>query len=173
MEWPRDPLPGWPDVGDTDAADMFARSTKRGRELAALLDPDTLVPGITEAPHRLKSNAVTVSTTADSCNVVGEDFALIVDWGHIGIGGAVMPGQGHATERAYAPEERAILGAALSALGETMFDVHLNDRAFWCSILANVWRYRLGGYHIFKKWLSYRERSILSRPLSRRSSVLL
>ena len=30
---------------------------------------------------------------------------------------------------------------------------------------AAVWDYRLGGYQVLKKWLSYRERAILDRPL--------
>ena len=29
-----------------------------------------------------------------------------------------------------------------------------------------VWSYKLGGYQVLKKWLSYRERNILARPLS-------
>ena len=47
MEWPRIPLPGWPD-GDSPgaAAELFA-SAARGRELAHLLDPETPVPGVT------------------------------------------------------------------------------------------------------------------------------
>jgi hypothetical protein len=28
-----------------------------------------------------------------------------------------------------------------------------------------VWRYTLGGYPVIKKWLSYRERTALGRPL--------
>ena len=50
MEWPRIPLPGWPDGGEADAADTLARSAARGRELAALLDPETPVPGVTQGP---------------------------------------------------------------------------------------------------------------------------
>ena len=30
---------------------------------------------------------------------------------------------------------------------------------------ANVWNYRLGGYQVLKKWLSYRERKVLGRAL--------
>jgi len=41
MEWPRIPLPGWPE-GDADgAATALARSAARDRELARLLDTDT------------------------------------------------------------------------------------------------------------------------------------
>ena len=31
---------------------------------------------------------------------------------------------------------------------------------------AAVWRYKLGGYQVLKKWLSYRDRTILARPLT-------
>ena len=31
---------------------------------------------------------------------------------------------------------------------------------------AAVWNYKLGGYEVLKKWLSYRERKVLGRPLS-------
>ena len=32
---------------------------------------------------------------------------------------------------------------------------------------------KLGGYQVFKKWLSYRERSILGRPLKPKKSSTL
>ena len=82
MEWPRIPLPGWPD-GDADgAADELAASAARGRELAALLDPDTPVPGVTEAPLRPEIAAVAVPSTTDGGNMTGGDFALTAGWGH-------------------------------------------------------------------------------------------
>ena len=55
--------------------------------------------------------------------------------------------------------------SAASILGETTFDVYLNNRAYWRNVPANVWRYKLGGYQVLKKWLSYREHTILKRPL--------
>jgi hypothetical protein len=30
---------------------------------------------------------------------------------------------------------------------------------------AEVWRFKIGGYQVIKKWLSYRERDVLGRPL--------
>ena len=48
MEWPRIPLPGWPDGTQDGAAEELAESAARGRQLAALLDSDTPVPGVTE-----------------------------------------------------------------------------------------------------------------------------
>ena len=53
----------------------------------------------------------------------------------------------------------------MSPLGETTFDVYLNGNAFWHNVPAAVWRYKLGGYQVLKKWLSYRERDLLGRPL--------
>ena len=55
--------------------------------------------------------------------------------------------------------------SAASILGETTFDIYLNDRAYWRNVPANVWHYKLGGYQVLKKWLSYRELPILKRPL--------
>ena len=63
------------------------------------------------------------------------------------------------------PAERAALGDALPALGETTFDAYLNGNAYWRNVPAAVWRYKLGGYQVLKKWLSYRERPILGQPL--------
>ena len=48
MEWPRIPLPGWPDGNAGEAAEALARSAARGRELARLLDPETPVLGVTQ-----------------------------------------------------------------------------------------------------------------------------
>ena len=166
MEWPRVPLPGWPDGADPDAATALAASAARGRDLVVLLDPEIPVPGVTTGPLRPEIAAIAVPTTTDGRNMTGGDFALTAGWGHVGAGGAVMPGQGRAIERSYTLEEREALGGALSALGETTFDAHLNDRAFWRNVPAAVWRYRLGGYQVLKKWLSYRERPILGRALS-------
>ena len=97
--------------------------------------------------------------------MTGDDFALTAGWGHFGSGDAVMPGQGCIVERAYTPDERAALDSVLPTFGEATFDVYLNARAFWRNVPAAVWGYKLGGYQVLKKWLSYRERAILDRPL--------
>ena len=201
MEWPRIPLPGWPD-GDSEgaaaaraesaagtrtrpaaagradgraafdatarpggAAAALAESAERGRELARLLDPDAPVDGVTTGTLRPEIAAVARPATLDGRNMAGGDFALTAGWGHHGAGDAVMPGQGRTVERPFTAGERAALGDALPALGDATFDVHLNDRAFWANVPAAVWSYRLGGYQVLKKWLSYRERSVLGRPL--------
>ena len=165
MEWPRIPLPGWPDGKAEGAADALAESAARGRELARLLDPDTPAPGITEGALRPEIASIAVPSTVDKRNMSGDDFALTAGWGHYGSGNAVMPGQGRIVEREYTPDERAALADALSTFGDTTFDIYLNERAFWRNVPAAIWGYKLGGYQVLKKWLSYRERDVLGRAL--------
>ncbi len=165
MGWPRIPLPNWPD-GDTEgAAKALAASAVRGRELARLLDPEVPVPGVTQGPLRPEIATIAVPATADGRNMTGDDFAVTAGWGHFGTGDTVMPGQGRIVERAYTPDEKAAMGDNIPTLGETTFDIYLNDRTFWRNVPAAVWTYKLGGYQVLKKWLSYRERAILDRPL--------
>ena len=219
MEWPRIPLPGWPDLAAPagrgalsgrgasrsahspgraggsrtaptaaqaeQAALTLAALAARGRELARLLDPETPVPGVTTGAPRPEIAAIAVPATIDGRNMSGDDFELTAGWGHFGPGQAVMPGQGRIVQRPYTPAERqALTVAAITgetgdgfpvkpgmtvegpALGETTFDVYLNDRAYWRNVPAAVWDYKLGGYQVLKKWLSYRERAILRRPLT-------
>jgi hypothetical protein len=58
------------------------------------------------------------------------------------------------------------LETALLLLGQTAFDVYLNEVAFWNGVPARVWGYTMGGYRVLKKWLSYRESAILGRDLT-------
>ncbi len=165
MEWPRIPVPGWPD-GDADSeAKALAASAAHGRELAKLLDPDVQVAGVTQGPLRPEIATIAVPATADGRNMTGDDFAVTAGWGRFGKDDAVMPGQGRIIERAYTSDEKSAIGDHVSTLGKTTFDVYLNDRAFWRNVPAAVWTYKLGGYQVLKKWLSYRERDVLDRPL--------
>ena len=51
-------------------------------------------------------------------------------------------------------------------LGESTFDIYLNEVAYWKNVPARVWEYTIGGYQVIKKWLSYREADLLGRPLT-------
>ncbi len=169
MEWPRIPLPGWPGSDSSNdsggAAEELAASAERGRELARLLDSETPVPGVTTGTLRPEIASIGVPATAGGRNMAGDDFSVTAGWGHFGTGDAVMPGQGRAEQRPYTAEERAALGDAMTTLGESTVDVYLNDRAYWRNVPINVWNYKLGGYQVLKKWLSYRESRVLGRPL--------
>ncbi len=165
MEWPRIPLPGYPNGGDANAFEKLRQSAERGRKLAALLDPETSVAGITQAPLRPEVVTIAIPTTANERNMTEEDFALTAGWGHYGQGDAVMPGQGRAMKRTFTTGERDKISDPSQALGKTTYDIHLNANAFWRNVPAAVWNYRLGGYQVLKKWLSYREQDVLGRPL--------
>ena len=164
MEWPRIPLPGYPNGGNENAAEALSQSAANGRELAALLAPDTPVPGVTQAPLRPELAAIAVPATANARQMAEADFAITVGWGRHGQGDAVMPGQGHAVERPFTAQERTSLSDSLPQLGKTTYDIHLNTNAFWRNVPTAVWHYKLGGYQVLKKWLSYREHAILQRP---------
>ena len=87
-----------------------------------------------------------------------------------------MPGRGKSISRDYTPEEIAAFGAGsgplsmtpsqiTELLGSDTLDIYLNADAYWRNVPAKVWTYKLGGYQVIKKWLSYREKDILGRSL--------
>ena len=162
MEWPRIPLPGWPHGETEGAAQAVARSAAHGRRLAALLDSES--PS-SSAVGTYWHTVIAVPSTVTGRYMEGEDFAVAAGWGHFGAGSAVMPGRGRIVERAYRPEESAVLAEHVATLGETTFDVYLNGKAFWSNVPGTVWDYKLGGYQVLKKWLSYREHKVLGRSL--------
>ena len=165
MEWPRIPLPGWGDEESQGAAAALVRSAERGRDLARLLNPDTPVPGLADGALRPGMATIAVPATTGGRNMTGEDFAVTAGWGHSGLANAVMPGQGRIIRRTLTQEERSVLDGTLLA-GDETFDMYLNAHAFWRNVPAVVWHYKLGGYQVLKKWLSYRERSVLDRALT-------
>ena len=144
MEWPRVPLPGWPEGSADGAAAELAASAARGRELAVLLDSDTPVASVTSGALTPAMAAIAVPSTTDGGNMAGDEFAVAAGWGHHGSGDAVMPGQGRVVAREYTAEERAALGDAIAGLGDTTFDVYLNERAYWRNVPARVWEYQRG-----------------------------
>ncbi len=66
-------------------------------------------------------------------------------------------------ERPSTPEEQT---PDWSWAARSTLDLYLNDVACWRNLPPGVWYYTIGGYQVIKKWLSYRERGLLGRPLS-------
>ena len=131
---------GWPRIPlPTDAGEL-SQSAAWGSCLARLLDTESDVTDLLDT-------SIAVPTTIDGQPMQPNDFNLTAGWGHFGANQAVMPGQGKVVRR-----------------GE-MVDVYLNDRAYWRDVPIEVWEYRLGGYQVLKKWLSYRESKVLGRGL--------
>ena len=155
QDWPRIPLPA--------SKSVLVASAALGREVAALLDPEGVLPKQAKA---LKSVGPITAAEGTLDPDVG-DLELTVGWGHAGKGGVTMPAKGKITLRAMTLVERgAMPEGAIGILGEQTCDVWLNERAYWRNIPLRVWEYSLGGYQVIKKWLSYREKELLDRSLT-------
>lgn len=159
QDWPRVPLP--------KDGDLLQRSADLGRQVAALLDVEHAVKGVTAGTPRPELRPLGAPTpTGDREQLSREDFAVTAGWGYTAHHGATMPGGGKYEERSLTPEEETALpDGAGERWGTTTLDVYLNDRAYWKHIPDRVWSYTLGGYPVIKKWLSYRERDVLGRRL--------
>lgn len=146
QDWPRVPLPADPGT--------LAASAALGRRVAALLDPEAEVPGVTTGAVRpdLREIAVLrhVAGEAAPLDPSAGHLAVTAGWGYLIRNGTVtMPGQG-----------------TLEAREDGGYDVYLNEVACWRNVPEPVWAYTLGGYPVLKKWLSYRERDVLGRDLT-------
>jgi len=151
--WPRIPLPG-------DAA-LLAVSAGLGEQVAALLDPDMPVPGVTAGTPRPELAAIAVPATAPGAR---RDWTLAT-WGSRSEKGVTMPGRGRTDLRPYSAAEAATEAHA-TLLGAQTRDVWMNGASYWRNIPDGVWETHIGGYQVIKKWLSYRDGSILGRPLA-------
>ena len=132
---------GWPRIPLPQSPEALSQSAQTGQRLAQLLDTESNVA------HQLDPT-IAVPTTINGQPMQPEDFHLSAGWGHYGANQAVMPGQGKVEHR-----------------GDVV-DVYLNDNAYWRDVPTEVWEYRLGGYQVLKKWLSYRESKVLGRALT-------
>ncbi len=158
QDWPRIPLPA--------AKDALLTSAALGRRIAALLDTEIPVEGVTVGAIRPEIKTIGAVSRVGGGSLLDEDFRLEARWGYAGQNGVTMPGPGRADARDYDDDERAAIAEHDGVLGDDTFDVHLNDVAYWRNIPAPVWNYTLGGYRVIKKWLSYREHELLGRALT-------
>ena len=142
QDWPRIPLPA--------THEALLHSAELGRQVAALLDPETPVPGVTTGVVRDDLKGLAVFTRIDGGPVDPQagDLDSTAGWGHAGKGGVTMPGRGRV---------ETVDGA---------LDIYLNEHCCWRNVPASVWEYTIGGYPVIKKWLSYREKALLGRGLT-------
>jgi hypothetical protein len=143
QDWPRIPRP--------KAKDSLVASAALGRQVAALLDTEAPVPGVTTGKilDELKSIAVFQRVDGKPANPETGDLDLTAGWGHGGKGGVTMPGKGKLVRR-----------------DDGAYDIYLNDNACWRNVPEAMWDYTIGGYQVIKKWLSYRENALLGRGLT-------
>jgi hypothetical protein len=171
QDWPRIPFPSHGTV--------LCASAKLGEQIATLFDTDKEIPGVTTGKLRpeLRDLAVISRVGGGDLDPVAGELAVTARWGITGRGGVTMPSTGKVVERDFTTDEYSALergaeslgltrSGVCELLGATTYDVYLNDVAYWRNIPAGVWHYMLGGYQVIKKWLSYREQSILGRDMT-------
>jgi hypothetical protein len=167
-DWPRIPYPTDPTV--------LAVSASLGATVAEILDPSAAKFG-TPFPVVRPDSLGALDTRASSFDP-DTDLGVTARWAIAGAGGRVMPSTGKLDPpRDYSAEELAAIEAAalsmeltlddaLGLLGKDCLDVYLNESVFWRGIPTGVWEFTVGGYQVIKKWLSYREKSLLGRNLT-------
>ena len=169
QDWARVPLP--------DSKELLRDSAALGRRIADLLDTESPIDRVTSGDTRPELRRVGVLSTVDGQALPKSGLRLEAGWGHHGSREVVMPGSGKYIEREWSSEERDAIvegttaqgmdsDTAFAQLGETCLEIYLNDDVYWSGIPKSVWEYRIGGYQVIKKWLSYREHSVLGRDLS-------
>ena len=142
QDWPRVPLP--------ETREALIASAALGRQIAALLDTERPVPGVTEGRVMADLRSIAIPSRIDDRQLDPDagDLDIIAGWGRAGKDGVTMPGKGKIEQH------------------ENAYDVYLNDVALWKNVPADVWDYTIGGYQVIKKWLSYREKELLGRGLT-------
>ena len=162
--WPRIPLPA--------TAEALLASAALGRQVAALLDTEAPVIGVTSGTLRPELKTIAVVSRVGGGALKPDEFALTAGWGSGGNSKPVMPGVGRV--------ERVVVGSGMGTgsphpcplpggEGESptqSINVYLNANAYWQNVPQPVWDFTIGGYQVMKKWLSYREQRVLGRALT-------
>lgn len=167
-DWPRVPLP-------TDLTHLQA-SAALGRQVAALLDTEQLVAGVTAAPYDAPF-AILGRLVREGGGALAASDLAVTNWGRGGHGAPVMPGAGNIRERTtYDTDEQQALAATAERLQLDLalvtdllgppVDVRLNDVATLKGVPTAVYDLVIGGYQVLKKWLSYRDQEVIDRPMS-------
>ncbi|NQT18769.1 MAG: N-6 DNA methylase [Planctomycetes bacterium] len=153
QDWPRIPLP--------KTKKALLKSAELGRRVAALLNTEKPVAGVTCGRIRseLRPVGIVSKTDGGALDPSAGELDLTAGWGHDGKERPCMPGKGKCEVRRQEHEQLK------KALGDETLDVYLNKVAYWSNIPRAVWEYRIGGYPVVKKWLSYREKVKLGRGL--------
>ena len=141
IDWPRIPLPQNREILEQSAA-LGARI----KNLLSMTNP-------ADDPFIINELA---TPRGDMGNLQAADY-----WGYRDGKGKVYPGGGK-TENSQGKSAEAQKFAALGI----PLRVYLNDGAYWDNVPSRAWEYRIGGFPVAKKWLSYRAGKVLGRALT-------
>ena len=164
IDWPRIPMPR--------SREALENSAELGRKVARLLDSDAPAEGVDSGAVAERFRRLGV---LDVKGPLPLDLSVRAGWGHRDGQGKVFPGSGLLEFRDWSSEEISEWVGGERKLPGRAADVYLNGRVgsggtggtgtFWGGVPEAAWDFRIGGYQVLKKWLSYREGSVLGRPL--------
>ena len=158
IDWPRIPMPR--------SREALENSAGLGRKVARLLDSDAPAEGVDSGAVAERFRRLGV---LDVKGPLPLDLSVRAGWGHRDGQGKVFPGSGLLEFRDWSSEEISEWVGGERKLPGRAADVYLNGRVgsgtFWGGVPEAAWDFRIGGYQVLKKWLSYREGSVLGRPL--------
>jgi hypothetical protein len=151
----------WPRIPLSKNRKVLLSSVDLGRRVAALLNTEKPVAGITagQIDPLLKPIGVISKVGGGSLNPDTGELDITAGWGYMGKDGVCMPGKGKIDCRRQ--KEKGLK----KTFGPKTLDIFLNDVAYWANVPYAVWDYHIGGYQVIKKLLSYREKTILGRGL--------
>ena len=159
-DWPRIPLPA--------SSQTLRESAALGAQAVALLNPHIPVTGVDAGPLTMHLRTVAVIERVDGrpLNPGTGDLAVTAAWGIVQPR-AVMPGAGKYDVRELAAADSdGLADEDRDVLGEQVLDIYLNDDARWRGVPGAAWDYKIGGFQVLRKWLSYRDKRVLGRDLT-------
>jgi predicted helicase len=111
QDWPRVPLP--------KSREALLASAELGRQVAALLDTETPVDGVTKGKPRAELKEIAELSCPGK-----SDLKVTAGWGHAGQNGVTMPGKGRVTE--------TLIEVGPDFLWpEGILNIYLNEQACW------------------------------------------
>lgn len=164
-DWPRVPLPS--------TYDELIASANLGERVSNLLDIDTTMRP--EGSGWLGCIARIQRVDGDSIAPSHGDLAINAGWAVVqtrtqksgAVSSIVMPGRGHIVIReSSAAEREGASNEERELLGADVIDVYLNDQVYWQGVPEAVWDFKIGGFQVLRKWLSYRDKRVLGRDLT-------
>ncbi len=165
-DWPRIPLP--------HRRELLEDSAALGMRLNGLLDIGVPLPGLdTSTIAYLRSLSTLVRDDGEKPR--SKDLAVTAGWSSVqmreqksgAISRIVMPGSGRIVRRMRTEVERAgLTSSQVELLGEEVLDIYLNASSCWRGVPESAWHYKVGGFQVLRKWLSYREEPVLGRALT-------
>ena len=162
---PRIPLPA--------SLELLTKSAEIGAAVGKLLDVDKPAIGVTGGKVRKE-----LAFLGRISGPVGLSLEIKAGWGRLQGEDVVMPGTGLLKGRDFTDAEKQTISEGASELGlqlddiltlwgASVVDVYLNGDTYWDAVPSAVWEYTIGGYLVLKKWLSYREFSVLGRSITK------